>query len=283
MAKNLKRASNGRDPQVVTKIIGGRLSPPGDPFNAEYQEESGFCQDTVWFRRPYKTELLTNGDVVFTQTELHGQPEPKLQLKLDNTAHPSILFYSTSKAQQLHQSRRTRRSFHSLNCPGICGLLEFTSCSIRFEPPSNSTLCIHIIIRSISFSGFCRSTLRCVTGAYQSSILTSNSWNFDPLGIHTGDSIVIAPYQTLSDTDYQMIGTTAINIICHLRVVGLSMKLVGEVMAIGENFEEATQKAIWSVDPSFTGFNKNHISRLPEEYLLLPMPAPILFDRLLQN
>ncbi|POW15498.1 hypothetical protein PSTT_02132, partial [Puccinia striiformis] len=117
MAKNLKRASNGRDPQVVTKIIGGRLSPPGDPFNAEYQEESGFCQDTVWFRRPYK----------------------------------------------------------------------------------------------------------------------------------------------------------------------VSMKLVGEVMAIGGNFEEATQKAIWSVDPSFTGFNKNHISRLPKEYLLLPMPAPILFDRLLQN
>ena len=44
--------------------------------------------------------------------------------------------------------------------------------------------------------------------------------NFDPLGIHTGDSIVIAPSQTLSDTDYNMLRTTAINVIRHLGVIG---------------------------------------------------------------
>jgi carbamoyl-phosphate synthase/aspartate carbamoyltransferase len=44
--------------------------------------------------------------------------------------------------------------------------------------------------------------------------------NFDPLGIHTGDSIVIAPSQTLSDADYNMLRTTAINVIRHLGVVG---------------------------------------------------------------
>ncbi|KNZ54234.1 carbamoyl-phosphate synthase small subunit [Puccinia sorghi] len=177
--------------------------------------------------------------------------------------------------------------------------------------------------------------------------------NFDPLGIHTGDSIVVAPSQTLSDADYQMLRTTAINVIRHLGVVGecniqyalnpfskeyaiievnarlsrssalaskatgyplafiaaklglgiplneirnsvtkvtsacfepsldycvvkmprwdlkkfqrvssklgSSMKSVGEVMAIGRNFEEAIQKAIRSVDPAFTGFDKNSI------------------------
>ena len=48
------------------------------------------------------------------------------------------------------------------------------------------------------------------------------SWlqNFDPLGIHTGDSIVVAPSQTLSDVDYNMLRTTAINVIRHLGVVG---------------------------------------------------------------
>jgi len=40
------------------------------------------------------------------------------------------------------------------------------------------------------------------------------------LGIHTGDSIVIAPSQTLSDVDYNMLRTTAINVIRHLGVVG---------------------------------------------------------------
>lgn len=44
--------------------------------------------------------------------------------------------------------------------------------------------------------------------------------NFDPLGIHTGDSIVVAPSQTLSDADYNMLRTTAINVIRHLGVIG---------------------------------------------------------------
>jgi carbamoyl-phosphate synthase/aspartate carbamoyltransferase len=44
--------------------------------------------------------------------------------------------------------------------------------------------------------------------------------NFDPLGIHTGDSIVIAPSQTLDDADYNMLRTTAVNVIRHLGVVG---------------------------------------------------------------
>ena len=44
--------------------------------------------------------------------------------------------------------------------------------------------------------------------------------NFDPLGIHTGDSIVVAPSQTLSDEDYNMLRTTALNVVRHLGVVG---------------------------------------------------------------
>ncbi|KAF5378956.1 hypothetical protein D9757_008752 [Collybiopsis confluens] len=51
-------------------------------------------------------------------------------------------------------------------------------------------------------------------------ITVCNMENFDPLGIHTGDSIVVAPSQTLSDTDYNMLRTTAINVIRHLGVVG---------------------------------------------------------------
>jgi carbamoyl-phosphate synthase large subunit len=44
--------------------------------------------------------------------------------------------------------------------------------------------------------------------------------NFDPLGIHTGDSIVVAPSQTLSDEEYHMLRTAAIKIVRHLGVVG---------------------------------------------------------------
>ncbi|PSK35740.1 carbamoyl-phosphate synthase arginine-specific large chain [Candidozyma pseudohaemuli] len=51
-------------------------------------------------------------------------------------------------------------------------------------------------------------------------ITVCNMENFDPLGIHTGDSIVVAPSQTLSDTEYHMLRSAAIKIIRHLGVVG---------------------------------------------------------------
>lgn len=44
-------------------------------------------------------------------------------------------------------------------------------------------------------------------------ITVCNMENFDPLGVHTGDSIVVAPSQTLSDREYQMLRDTAIKTI----------------------------------------------------------------------
>lgn len=51
-------------------------------------------------------------------------------------------------------------------------------------------------------------------------ITVCNMENFDPLGIHTGDSIVVAPSQTLSDEEYHMLRSAAIKIVRHLGVVG---------------------------------------------------------------
>ncbi|EGC36956.1 aspartate carbamoyltransferase [Dictyostelium purpureum] len=51
-------------------------------------------------------------------------------------------------------------------------------------------------------------------------ITVCNMENFDPLGIHTGESIVVAPSQTLTDKEYQMLRETAIKTVRHLGVVG---------------------------------------------------------------
>ncbi|CAJ0888586.1 2076_t:CDS:2 [Entrophospora sp. SA101] len=59
-----------------------------------------------------------------------------------------------------------------------------------------------------------------VRDAANNCITVCNMENFDPLGIHTGDSIVVAPSQTLSDQEYHMLRTAAIKIIRHLGVVG---------------------------------------------------------------
>ena len=179
-------------------------------------------------------------------------------------------------------------------------------------------------------------------------ITVCNMENFDPVGIHTGESIVVAPSQTLNNDEYHMLRTAAIKVIRHLGIVGecniqyalnpyskeyviievnarlsrssalaskatgyplafvaaklslgmelidiknsvtkettacfepaldycvvkiprwdlkkfvrvskqigSSMKSVGEVMAIGRNFEEAIQKALRMVDTGYRGF-----------------------------
>nr|CAB3227410.1 CAD protein [Phallusia mammillata] len=59
-----------------------------------------------------------------------------------------------------------------------------------------------------------------VRDAYDNCITVCNMENVDPLGIHTGESIVVAPSQTLTDNDYNRLRTTAINCIRHLAVVG---------------------------------------------------------------
>ena len=51
-------------------------------------------------------------------------------------------------------------------------------------------------------------------------ITVCNMENIDPLGIHTGESIVIAPSQTLDNTDYQMLRSIALKVIRHLGIIG---------------------------------------------------------------
>lgn len=51
-------------------------------------------------------------------------------------------------------------------------------------------------------------------------ITVCNMENIDPVGVHTGDSIVVAPSQTLSDKEYQMLRSSALNIIDELQITG---------------------------------------------------------------
>ena len=59
-----------------------------------------------------------------------------------------------------------------------------------------------------------------VRDRYDNCITVCNMENFDPLGIHTGESIVIAPSQTLSNSEYHKLRETSIRIIRHIGIVG---------------------------------------------------------------
>lgn len=59
-----------------------------------------------------------------------------------------------------------------------------------------------------------------VRDANDNCITVCNMENFDPMGVHTGESIVVAPSQTLSDDEYQLLRDVAIKTIRHLGIVG---------------------------------------------------------------
>ena len=59
-----------------------------------------------------------------------------------------------------------------------------------------------------------------VRDKYDNCITVCNMENFDPLGIHTGESIVVAPSQTLSNSEYHLLRELAIKIVRHIGIVG---------------------------------------------------------------
>ncbi len=71
-----------------------------------------------------------------------------------------------------------------------------------------------------SIAGFKEVEYEVIRDQIGNTITVCNMENLDPVGIHTGDSIVVAPSQTLSDYEYQMLRTAAIDIVNHLGVVG---------------------------------------------------------------
>jgi carbamoyl-phosphate synthase large subunit len=81
------------------------------------------------------------------------------------------------------------------------------------------TLSPQILVEK-SLKGWKELEYEVVRDAANNCITVCNMENFDPLGTHTGDSIVVAPSQTLSDEEYHMLRTAAIKIIRHLGVVG---------------------------------------------------------------
>ena len=98
---------------------------------------------------------------------------------------------------------------------GFCSndeeLRELASSAFTYSP--------QILIEE-SLKGWKEIEYEVVRDGYDNCITVCNMENFDPLGIHTGESIVVAPSQTLSDREYHRLREIAIKIIRHVGIVG---------------------------------------------------------------
>lgn len=79
---------------------------------------------------------------------------------------------------------------------------------------------VHQILVEKSIKGWKEVEYEIVRDSYGNAIAVCNMENLDPVGIHTGDSIVVAPSQTLSDREYQMLRHAAIKIVHAVGVEG---------------------------------------------------------------
>ena len=79
---------------------------------------------------------------------------------------------------------------------------------------------IHQILLEQSVAGWKEIEYEVVRDSKDNCIVICNMENVDPVGIHTGDSIVVAPSQTLRDTEYQMLRRASIDIIRSLKIEG---------------------------------------------------------------
>jgi len=79
---------------------------------------------------------------------------------------------------------------------------------------------IHQCLVERSIAGFKEIEYEVMRDANNTCITICNMENIDPVGIHTGDSIVVAPSQTLTDVEYQMLRSASIKIISALEIIG---------------------------------------------------------------
>jgi len=98
---------------------------------------------------------------------------------------------------------------------GFCSndneLIELASSAFAYSPQ---------ILVEESLKGWKEIEYEVVRDKYDNCITVCNMENFDPLGIHTGESIVVAPSQTLSDHEYHRLRQISIKIIRHVGIVG---------------------------------------------------------------
>ena len=100
---------------------------------------------------------------------------------------------------------------------GICEdeekLREIATNGLRLSP-------IHQILVEKCIAGWKEIEYEVMRDSKGNVITVCNMENLDPVGVHTGDSIVVAPSQTLSDKEYQMLRTAALDIITELGIEG---------------------------------------------------------------
>ena len=176
--------------------------------------ESGFLDE-------YKVRLLGTGREGIKNAEdrqafkdmMESINEPCIASKVVNTVEDALEFAEKIKLPVIVRPAYT--------LGGTGGGIAYTMEELEDICGSGLRLSrVHQVLIEKCISGWKEIEYEVMRDSNGTCITICNMENIDPVGVHTGDSIVVAPSQTLSDKEYQMLRTSAIKIISALKIEG---------------------------------------------------------------
>jgi carbamoyl-phosphate synthase large subunit len=167
----------------------------------------------------YGVEILGTPIEAIITTEDRDKFQKKLR-EIDTDTPKSIAVATSEEALQAGEKLGYPviiRSAYSLGGQGS----GFAKSKAELKESANKALAyVDQILIEESLKGWKEVEYEVVRDQYDNCITVCNMENFDPLGIHTGESIVVAPSQTLTNDDYQRLRDISINIIRHIGIIG---------------------------------------------------------------
>ena len=167
----------------------------------------------------YNVEVLGTSVETIINTEdrqLFSNQLIQIDVKTPNSAAVNSLSKALTSAQKLGYPIITRAAFSLGGLgSGFCNTEE----ELKSLAKKSFSYSSQILIEE-SLKGWKEVEYEVVRDKYDNCITVCNMENFDPLGIHTGESIVVAPSQTLTNTEYHKLRAISIKIVRHLGIVG---------------------------------------------------------------
>ena len=210
VARVVERIIEKEKPDAILPNLGGQtgLNLAMELARSGYLKKAGV---RLLGCRPETIDRAEDRQLFKDTMEKLGQP--CIPSKVVNTLEDALAF-----AEQIGYPVIVRPAFTMGGTGGgICQdkeqLHEIGTNGLRLSP-------IHQVLIEKCIAGWKEIEYEVMRDAAGNVITVCNMENLDPVGVHTGDSIVVAPSQTLSDKEYQMLRTAALDIISELGIEG---------------------------------------------------------------
>lgn len=197
-------------PDAVLPTLGGQtgLNLAVELANSGVLEE---CGVEILGTKLAAIEQAEDRDLFRSLMNELGEPVPESDIV--NTVEGAVAFASEIGYPIIVRPAYTMGGTGGGICDNEAELKEIVANGLKLSP---ATQCL--IEKSIA--GFKEIEYEVMRDSSDHAIVVCNMENFDPVGVHTGDSIVYAPSQTLSDREYQMLRNSSLKIIRALKIEG---------------------------------------------------------------